>query len=130
MIRIFSAMILGPLCLMLLPTVYLCLQAQKPSERLFRVFKEHTGAVTTIAISSSGKLLASGDDDHIVVVWDLVALKKLRQLQGHQKPVTAVAFSPDGKILASGSEDETVLLWDVCIGSAGTGRMPFLGLAG
>jgi serine/threonine protein kinase/WD40 repeat protein len=71
-------------------------------------------AITTLAFSPDGRLLAAGGGvlDHDVHVWDLVAGTELR-LSGHSGWVAALAFSPDGNTLASASADQTVRLWDV-----------------
>ena len=73
-----------------------------------------------------GLILASGNDDHTVKIWDLKTNKCYQVLRGHANSVCAVAFSPipptpltkggSGGILASGSEDHTVKLWDINAG--------------
>lgn len=67
---------------------------------------------TTIAISSSGNLLAAGHENDIAV-WDLKTRRLLARLRNHSQSVTAIAISPDEKILASSSLDGTIKLWDL-----------------
>jgi WD40 repeat protein len=77
----------------------------------------HTGSVSAVAFSPDGKILASGDDDNWVRLWDVAT----RQPIGDPLPGgAAVAFSPDGRVLASGDAGSymdgyhgTVRLWDV-----------------
>ena len=66
-----------------------------------------------MAVSSDGRLFASGSYNKTVRLWNPTSGASLRMLEDHSFWVTAVAFSPDGKHLASGSNDKTDRLWDV-----------------
>jgi len=79
------------------------------------VLTGHTDAVTSVAFSPDGKLLASGSQDDTVILWDVSSGQEVRTLKDTHA-VSSVAFSPDGKLLASGSRDDTVMLWDVASG--------------
>jgi WD40 repeat protein/serine/threonine protein kinase len=73
----------------------------------------HPTWIRSMALSPKGELLATGDMDGFVRLWDLATRRELVRLEGHVGPVLTVRFSPDGKTLASGSGDSKVRLWDV-----------------
>ena len=70
--------------------------------------------MNAVAFSPDGTILASGDDDGTVRLWDVATRRPIGgPLTGHAGSVNAVAFSRDGRTLASGGHDGTVRLWDV-----------------
>lgn len=69
--------------------------------------------VNSVAISPDSKLLASGNDDKTIRLWNLETGQVISTLTGHVDSVKSVAFSPDGTMLASGSDDRTVKLWNL-----------------
>jgi WD40 repeat protein len=68
--------------------------------------------IRAIATSRDGRLVATGDDAHLVRVWDLSRGRKPIVLAGSQGAVTAVAFSPDGTRIVSGADDGVLRVWD------------------
>jgi hypothetical protein len=69
-------------------------------------------AVTSIAFSPDGAVLASGSRKKTVKLWDVRTHDQLAVLEGHPGPVTVVTFSPDGELLASGDTEGTIKLWE------------------
>ena len=67
------------------------------------VFQGHKNPVQTIALSSSGGLLASGGADKQLQLWNLNTLDRIRTYRKQGDFVTAIAFSPDDKVIASGT---------------------------
>jgi WD40 repeat protein/transcriptional regulator with XRE-family HTH domain len=80
------------------------------------VFAETFGGVTSVAFSRDGKLLALGDTNGEIRLYQVSDWKQLLICKGHTNWVVSLAFSPDGSTLASGSTDHTVTLWDVNTG--------------
>ncbi|HEX2514647.1 MAG TPA: WD40 repeat domain-containing protein, partial [Chloroflexota bacterium] len=97
------------------------LSALEDNPRLHTFLRYHQGAVWATAFSANGYLMASGGDDHTVVLWDMGSERPLHKpLQGHSGSISALAFSPDpgGRLLASGSADGTVRLWETETGAS------------
>ncbi|MHC4406221.1 MAG: WD40 repeat domain-containing protein [Planctomycetota bacterium] len=90
-------------------------RARRPRVRRSRQESGPTGP-WSIAFSPDGSLVASGNLDRVVTVWEVATGKLRYTLAGHGWDVRCVAFSPDGSILASSSKDTTVKLWDAATG--------------
>jgi WD40 repeat protein len=73
-------------------------------------------AALSMTYSPDGQLLAIGNADNKVRIWQVEGYKELFTCEGHGSWVFSVAFTPDGGAVASGSFDKTVKLWDVTTG--------------
>ncbi|XP_068158854.1 U3 small nucleolar RNA-associated protein 15 homolog [Drosophila tropicalis] len=60
-----------------------------------------------------GRLLAAGDEEGHVKLFDTTSRNILRLFKGHKAPVHRTYFTADKLQLASFSDDKTVRLWDV-----------------
>ena len=69
--------------------------------------------VYSVCYSPDGKLIAGGQNDSTVRIWDASTGKLLTTMRGHTESVFSVAFNPDGKQVASISFDGTLKTWDV-----------------
>lgn len=73
-----------------------------------------TYAVTALALSPDGKLIAScssfGPD---ISLWDFDSGRLINTCKGHQNGVTSVVFSEDNRYLVSASYDKTIKIWDL-----------------
>jgi WD40 repeat protein len=72
-------------------------------------------------------LLASGDDDGRLWLWEPETGQRLATLEGHTAGVHAVAFSGGGRVLASASGDGTIKIWEsnsgVCLNTLHKDRL-------
>ena len=82
-------------------------------------------AVNSLAFRSDGRVLASGNANDTIQLWNVAgAPSPGALLTGHEGVVTSVAFSPNSGTLASGSTDKTIRLWPMTSSAAGQALTP------
>ncbi|XP_068118492.1 cilia- and flagella-associated protein 52 [Hyperolius riggenbachi] len=93
------------------------------SKRQQHFLHGHTNNVSCVAISRSGKYLASGQITYMgfkadIFLWDYAKRECCRKLTLHKVKVEALAFSPNDQYLVSlgGQDDGSVVLWNVATG--------------
>lgn len=68
--------------------------------------------VTSLAFSSSGRVLFAGHDDFTVNAWDTITGQLVSQLNNpHDNRVSCLGVPKDGKALATGSWDMLLKIW-------------------
>lgn len=72
----------------------------------------HPAAVTAVAVSLDGKLLATAVKDGSVKLWTIADGKPLPPLAGHPGGTTGVAFSANGQTLATSGADGVLRFWN------------------
>lgn len=85
----------------------------------------HTNFMSAVAVAPTEKLVAAGDGDGHIVLWDLASGKAVRRIdadkpqvpgRGNQgMPVAELVFSPDGKTLAA-IRNLRIQFWEVATG--------------
>ena len=72
----------------------------------------HNGAVNSVSFAAGGALLASGDRNGSVILWDVLAGEKITTF-GYPGEVLSVSFSAGGALLGAGGRDGGVSLWEI-----------------
>jgi WD40 repeat protein len=97
-----------------------------------RFMTGHDAEISTIVPSSSGRLLASGQEEcrtktgrvSPILVWDATSRKLIYTLQGHTSGIIAVAWSSDDRFIVSSGKDGRLCIWDVETGACVGGHRP------
>jgi WD40 repeat protein/DNA-binding SARP family transcriptional activator len=84
------------------------------SPNLSHFLHGHQNDIRSMAFHPDSTLLASGDMDGKIFLWDAELRLPLGEPLGeHQGPVNSLSFSPNGSLLASASFDHKIILWDM-----------------
>ena len=85
------------------------------------VLDNHLACVNTIRWSrNTGKFLASGGDDRLIMIWQFGGANKINNcenwtknacLRGHDGDILDLQWSPKNKYLASCSIDNSIIIW-------------------
>lgn len=96
------------------------LMTTKQDKSKQRFLSGHTDNVSCIAVSKSGRFVASGQVTHMgfkadIIVWDFETKTLIQKLTLHKVKVQGLAFSPNDKYLVSlgGEDDGSVVVWDL-----------------
>jgi WD40 repeat protein len=76
-------------------------------------FQPHRDAVTDLAFSPDGTVLATSSQDNTCKLYDLRRQREVRTLRGQLLALFSVCFSPDGRRLAAGIGDGRINIWDL-----------------
>ena len=74
------------------------------------------GNPLALLLSPDGSLLATGQTNGTVQLWNTARGELVETLSGHTSGILSLAFSSDGKRLASGSKDRTIRIWSLTTG--------------
>ena len=89
-----------------------------PSMSSNALWETERGLVSAVAFSPSGKLLATGNWDGVIKVWDvpeteLLVKLKIPSLTERNVPVKQLVFSPDRQHLAASGSEDVVYVWSL-----------------
>ena len=74
----------------------------------------YISTVFSVAFSPDGTMLAAGEGDGVVQLWNVTSRKEIGSLFAeNSNEIPSLAFSPDGKFLAGGNDQGMAQLWDV-----------------
>jgi hypothetical protein len=76
-------------------------------------FAQPFGSILAIAFSPDSQLMATGDSNNVVSIWQVSDGQSKVVLRGHSAWVRPVCWSLDGQMFASSSEDHSVRLWNL-----------------
>lgn len=72
--------------------------------------------LTALALNLDGSLLATGDEDGNLWLWDVGSGRVIGQLRGHEGAIAGLGFRPpDGYLLFSAGHDTTIRVWGMPI---------------
>ncbi|KAG8885423.1 hypothetical protein FRB97_001146 [Tulasnella sp. 331] len=74
-------------------------------------FSDHTSSVFAITAHPSQPLAASGGEDDLGYIWNVMHGELVVKLTGHTDSVSAVDWSFDGEMIATGGMDGRVRVW-------------------
>jgi WD40 repeat protein len=72
---------------------------------------ENEWPVTQICVSDDGELLAAGDAEGHIQIWNLRTFMSMRNYYGHAGPITSLCFTKLFYTMISGSTDSTIRIW-------------------
>ncbi|XP_078059209.1 U3 small nucleolar RNA-interacting protein 2 isoform X2 [Mustelus asterias] len=73
----------------------------------------HLGHIFSMAISSDGKYLATGDRNKLILIWNPATCQHLYTFKGHKDAVSGLSFRKGTHQLYSASHDRSVKVWNV-----------------
>lgn len=79
----------------------------------------HTSSILSVAVSPSGKFVATGGSDNKLIIWDAETLTPTKTFTQHRDSIASLAFTRNistmssGEQLFSASNDRTIKTWSI-----------------
>lgn len=101
--------------LLVLPTcaACTCLAAPPPGAAAGVTVLRHSKQVNALAFRGDGKLLAVGDEEGIVHLWNLDTKLRTAKLGNAYEPLDAITFAREGRLLITSSAMGDTRIWDL-----------------
>ena len=93
--------------------IWIWAQGHKASWNQMLLPEHRPGGSRCLAVSPDGEMLAAGNLDGTISLWDPVSGKLLATLMAGKEIILGLSFSADGTVLASAGADSQVRVWDV-----------------
>jgi len=77
------------------------------------VLSGHKALITAISFNKDGRLLASGDENGVIRLWDLARKRLASVLDGSSQSVSLATLNTNGTFLATASKYGQVTIWDI-----------------
>ncbi len=85
----------------------------RPADDAFAApFKGFTNSITSLAFNKAASILATGNQDGRISLWDIKTGTIIALLEAHSGEVATLDFNSDGRYLASGGADNQIIIWD------------------
>ena len=67
------------------------------------IYGGHSAWVKDVSWSPTGKYIASGGDDGLVIIWDTTKRTSIYTHDGQTSHINGLGWSPQGELVASGA---------------------------
>lgn len=99
-----------------LGSIVVVMEKGKPATQRF--LTGHTSEITAIAVSRTGRYIASGqhsaiDQESTLILWDFERMSQLAKWTMHKDSIRCLSFSMSDTYLASLGGDDRIVIWDV-----------------
>jgi WD40 repeat protein len=88
----------------------------QPCQPLGALYQTWTGGrltITSLRLDPSGALLAVGNNDGSIKIWNMKSLTQVAEIKGHQSPIVSMQFAADGSSLYSVGSERSVRQWSL-----------------
>ncbi len=68
---------------------------------------------TSVSFSPDSRLIAAGNEDGTIIVWQVADGQRVIRFEQHQAPITSIAINPNNQQIASTDQDGKLLIWDI-----------------
>lgn len=89
------------------------LQVLSTTPQLLTYLRGHSGRITALAVRSDGQVIASGDNNGEVILWDVSTGQRLGLELDVTFAVNALHFGPDKNQIMISTNDGALAVWDV-----------------
>lgn len=82
------------------------------NKKLIRIFAERPGKTFSLTFCGND-MLASGESDNMVRIWNSVTGQQVATLSGHTGTISTMTYEPKTQMLVTGSFDASVRFWSL-----------------